>query len=234
MARNNDIFAPDMWGYVSIKEITGRIPAISFGLEGDVFTPTGINRERLWLHYNYLPAWDAPVQGQPHLPCYAFMVEALETCRTLQDVEALLARLPRDDGMMLFAVEGQTGSYAAYECTCTTSHKREANQGWLAGTNPYCTHPGAPPVERGGPGSTVPRYERLAALIEALASEAACVRPVPALRAVLADEGIEARAGETITAYANVASPGTGELWYTFGGHPAASQGNWQQLPWPW
>jgi hypothetical protein len=199
VARNNDTFAPGMWGYVTIREVTGRIPTISFGLEGDVFTPTGINGERLWLHYNYLPAWDEPQAGQPHLPCYAFLVEALETCRTLGDVEGLLARLPRDGGMLLFAVDGKTDEYALYECTCTTTYKYEASQGWLAGTNHYRAHPQAPPVARGEPLSTVPRYERLTTLVQRLISAGNRERPVPALRAVLADDGVEVRAGETVT-----------------------------------
>ncbi len=54
VARNNDTYVPELWGYVAVKELTGRIPTIAFTMEGDVFTPTGINRERLWLHYNFL------------------------------------------------------------------------------------------------------------------------------------------------------------------------------------
>ena len=50
VARNNDTFVPDMRGYMTIREVDNRIPTISFGLEGDVFAPTGINREKLWLH----------------------------------------------------------------------------------------------------------------------------------------------------------------------------------------
>jgi hypothetical protein len=51
---------------------------------------------------------------------------------------------------------------------------------------------------------------------------------------ILADEGVEVREGEIVTAYSNLACPATGEVWYTFGGYPAASQGNWQMLEWPW
>jgi hypothetical protein len=35
---------PELWGYVTIREVEGRIPTISFSMEGDVFTPTGINK----------------------------------------------------------------------------------------------------------------------------------------------------------------------------------------------
>jgi hypothetical protein len=50
----------------------------------------------------------------------------------------------------------------------------------------------------------------------------------------LADDEIERRAEPLITVYSNVACPSTGEIWYTFGGYPAASRGNWQKLEWPW
>jgi len=234
IARNNDIFAPGMWGYVTIREVSGKIPAISFGLEGDVFTPTGINQEKLWLHYNYLPAWDAPMTDRLHLPCYALIVEALETCRTLQDVEGLLERVQRDDGMLLFAVDGKTNTYALYECSCTDMYKREATKGWLVGTNHYCVHPKAPSLSSLRSLSTASRYERMETLVESFFSQGGYASPVKELVRILADEAIEARNGEIVTAYSNVACPSTQEIWYTFGGYPAASHGNWQKLEWPW
>jgi hypothetical protein len=51
---------------------------------------------------------------------------------------------------------------------------------------------------------------------------------------ILADAGIERRDPDIDTAYATVACPASGAIWYTFGGYPAASQGNWQPLAWPW
>jgi len=242
VARNNDSFAPDMWGYVTIREVSGRIPAISFGLEGDVFTPTGINQEQLWLHYNYLPAWDAPVADRPHLPCYALMVEALETCRTLQDLERLLARVQRDDGMLLFAVEGRTNTYALYECTCTGFYKLAPARGWLVGTNHYRVHPAAPPLTSSGPLSTTRRYDRMellltglvTGLVTRLVAQGPQASPVQELIRILADDAIEARSGPLQTVYSNVACPHTHEIWYTLGGYPAASRGNWQPLEWPW
>lgn len=38
VARNNDYLAPELWGYACVREISGRIPVIGFGREGDVFT----------------------------------------------------------------------------------------------------------------------------------------------------------------------------------------------------
>jgi hypothetical protein len=51
---------------------------------------------------------------------------------------------------------------------------------------------------------------------------------------ILADDQIERRDKPLVTVYSNVACPSTGEIWYTFGGYPAASKGNWQRLEWPW
>jgi hypothetical protein len=234
VARNNDFYVPDLWGYATIKEVTGRIPAISFGMEGDIFTPTGINRELLWLHYNWLPVWDAPTVGKPRLPCYAWLVEALETCRPLQDVETLLGRIQRDGGMLLFAVDGKTDACALYECTCTDFCKREADKGWLVGTNHYCVHPKAPPPDAAESLSTTSRYDRMETLINELVAQGEHVSPVKELIGILGDDGIEARSGDPVTVYSNVACPGTHEIWYTFGGAPAASRGDWQKLRWPW
>jgi hypothetical protein len=51
---------------------------------------------------------------------------------------------------------------------------------------------------------------------------------------VLADDHVERRAQDFATVYANVGCPATGELWFTFGGHPAASRGEWLPIAWPW
>jgi len=55
-----------------------------------------------------------------------------------------------------------------------------------------------------------------------------------ALVRVLADPEVEGRGEDSGTVYANVVCPSAGEVWYTLGGYPAASQGNWQRLEWPW
>jgi len=51
---------------------------------------------------------------------------------------------------------------------------------------------------------------------------------------ILANDAIEVRNGKIVTAYSNVACPSTQEIWYTFGGYPAAREGDWQRLDWPW
>ncbi len=233
VARNNDTIAPGMWGYVSIREVTGRIPTITFGREGDVFAPTGINQERLWLHYHYLPAVDTLQSDQPHLPPYVVMIEALETCRSLQELEVLLGQIQRSDGMLLFAVDGRTNDLAIFECGHRVHYKREPVDGILVGTNHYCTCPDPDGPLAETPLSTLGRFRRLEQLVEPLRTQTAPTLPDTLIQ-VLADDAIERRDATFATAYANVACPQSGDLWYTFGGYPAASQGNWQRLDWPW
>jgi len=158
VARNNDFWAPELWGYVTIREVQSRVPTIVFGLEGELFAGTGINRERLWLHYNWLPVEDTPTPGKLHCPPFVWLTEALETCCDLQDVEALLRDVDRDGGMLLFAVDGRRDAGALFECTCVSHTRREFIGPWIAGTNhpitqrvadmPNAAHPPSPSQRR--------------------------------------------------------------------------------------
>ncbi len=233
VARNNDIWVPDLWGFVTIREVTGRIPTVSFGLEREPFIATGINRECLWLHYNYLPVWDRPTTGKRCLPPYVLLTEALETCRSIADVETLLEGVDRSGGMMIFAVDGKTAKGAILECTCSTYARREAADGWLAGTNHYLAR-GTPTAAEAYAPSSVRRYERLAKVLGGLnRADGPPDLPWDLIR-VLAGPGVEQRDQDYGTVYANVACPASGELWTTLGGYPAASAGTWQRLDWPW
>jgi hypothetical protein len=234
VARNNDAYVPEMWGYVTIREVTGRIPTICFSLEGDVFTPTGINKEKLWLHYNYLPVPDQPAPGKLHMPGYAFLVEALERCRTVQDVEALLGEIDRDGGMLLFVVDGKTDDFSLFECTCTCHYRRDPVQGWIVGTNHYCMIPDPSLPNEDPTTTTLSRFRRLEDRFENLMTAKNAVRFPDDLIQILADRGIERCEPEIGTVYATVACPSAEAIWYTFGGYPAVSHGNWQPLEWPW
>jgi len=234
VARNNDYYMPELWGYATIREVDGRIPTINFPREGDVFTPTGVNKEKLWLHYNFLPVWDKPSPTKPHVPAYVFLTEALELCRTISDVETLLNKTDRDDGMLLFAVDGKNNEFALFECMCSKYYKREATDGWIVGTNHYCAIEDLTLGDDEGSASTLNRYRRMENLIQTLsASQTPPNLPVDLIR-ILADDKIERRDKRVITVYSKVACPSTGEIWNTFGGYPAASKGNWQRLDWPW
>ena len=229
VGRNNDTFVPEMWGYVTIREIADRISTISFGMEGDIFTPTGINQEKLWLHYNFLPVWDTPRAYKPHLPGYVFLTEALETCSTIRQVEELLDNIDRDGGMMLFAVDGKTDEFAIFECSCSSYTKRVSLENGGVGTNHYCT--GEMKEQNEG---SLSRYRRLEELVGALYNREDSVRIPTDLIVILADDGVEKRHNDYGTVYANVACPSSREIWYTFGGYPAASKGSWRQINWPW
>jgi len=228
VGRNNDMPVPDMWGYLSIREVAGRIPTMCFSLEGDVFAPTGYNRDKLWLHCHYLPVSETPRAGRPHLPSYVLLTEALETCSTLREVEALLDRVDRDDGMLLFAVDGKTAEFAIFECASSDYAKRLPEGPWLIGTNHAITR------ETKGPSAdSVARYCRMEELVSALWAKDSLKTPTN-LIAILADDGVEKRHANYGTVYANVACPGSGEIWYTLGGYPAASHGHWQRVVVPW
>jgi hypothetical protein len=226
LARNNDLWAPDMWGYVMTREIDGRIPRIDLGLEGEIFTSSGINREQLWLHYNYLPAPDRPSGRKPYYPCYVLLSQALESCSSIPEVEALLDQYDRDDGMMLFAVDGKIDEFAVIECTSTSFQRRQSSGNWTVGTNHYCT-PLGPAAKRE---DSQKRYQRMQTLI----SQTSHINPPADLIGILADEGVEVCGESYGTVYAAVACPSLPAIWYTFGGYPAASAGNWQPLNWPW
>jgi hypothetical protein len=228
VARNNDLWAPDMWGYVTVRQVEGRLPTAIFGLEGEVFAGTGVNGERLWLHYNWLPVQDAPSSQKPHWACFVWLREALEMCRTIREVEALLRQVDRDSGMMLFAVDGKTDAFVVFECACAEHVRREEREDWIVGTN-HCL--GANDV---GSTSSQLRFHRLEELARELCGRGEAVDTPRDLIRILADPGVEVRGEDYGTVYANVACPSTGEMWYTFGGYPAASTGVWQQMAWPW
>ena len=235
VARNNDFYMPELWGYAAIREVDGRIPTINFSMEGEVFTPTGINRERLWLHYNFLPVWDKPSPNKPHVPAYVFLTEALELCHSIADVEMLLNDIDRDGGMLLFAVDGKTNEFALFDCMCSKHYRREPSDGWIVGTNHYiaCEDLTLSEADK-KPLGTLNRYEQMENFMQALSTSQTPPNFPADLIRILADDMIERRGKQVITVYSNVACPSTGEIWFTFGGYPAASKGNWQRLAWPW
>jgi hypothetical protein len=235
VARNNDTYVPELWGYVTIREVEGRIPTICFSMEGDIFTPTGINKEKLWLHYNFLSVWDQPARNKPHFPGYVFLTEALELCHDISDVERLLNEIDRDGGMLLFVVDGKNNEFALFECLCSKFYKREPSNGWMIGTNHFCACEDLTLGDADkAPLGTLSRYSRMENLIQTLSTSQTSPNMPADLIGILADDQIERRDKRLVTAYSNVACPSTGEIWYTFGGYPAASKGNWQKLEWPW
>lgn len=229
VARNNDAFVPGIEGDVTIREVTGRIPTITFGMPGDVFTATGVNRERLWLHHQYLPSPDAPRPGRPRMPGWALLSDMLETCASIDEVEAQLDEVDRGEGMVLFVVDGRREAFAILEGTSTRHTRRPTEGPWLAATNHACVLEGVEPDD--GSSARQARIEAMAGALYAHAPEASL--PQDLIR-IIADDRVERRGPRLTTVYSTVACPGTGELWFTFGAYPAASRGDWQPVPWPW
>ncbi|MBT7081020.1 MAG: hypothetical protein HN929_06085 [Chloroflexi bacterium] len=227
VGRNNDWRVPEVWGHVTVREVEGRIPTSSYGMEGDVFTGTGYNKEKLWLHLHYVPTVDKPRLSRQHLICYIYLTEALETCASIADLEDMLSRIDRDDSTMLFAVDGKTNEGAIFECTCQTYAKRELIDGYLVGTNHYFTRQNAEINA-----DSLTRYNSVDEMLTSLPTDNV---DIPRdLIAILADDKVEQREGDWETVYSNVACPRSGEMWYTFGGHPSASKGSWQRFDSPW
>ena len=229
VGRNNDWLAPELWGYATIREIRGRIPTLTFGMEGDIFSVTGINRERLWLHHNYLRADDLPSAQKPCLDYFVWVTEALETCRTIADVRDKLDSVDRTGGMMLFVVDGKTYQSAIYDCSCSRYRSRYHAR-WTAGTNHV---PGRFDRRRDDPGSAA-RLQRIEELADTMLSSTREADLPGELINLLGDEGVEQRGDPYWTVYSAVACPAAGDVWYTFGGYPAARQGNWRKIAWPW
>jgi hypothetical protein len=172
--------------------------------------------------------------NEPHVPPFIFMQEALETCRSLQDLEGMLKRIQRTDGMLLFAVDGKTDEFAIFECGHRIYYRREPVGAWIAGTNHYCMCEDPDPDPEDRPLNTFSRMKRMETLLGSLYSQAAPINIPADLIRLLADDEIERRGKTFATAYSAVVCAHTGEMWYTFGGYPAASKGDWQPLEWPW
>ena len=233
VARNNDTETSGPWGYVTVSEIEDRIPTIGFSLEGDIFAPAGMNQERLWLSYNHLPADDAPSPDRKALDCFVFLMEALETCGTIREVEDLLGRVHRVGGMSLLAVDGKGGEFAVFECAPSRHARREVRGDGIVAANHHCALQGPAPGGQHLPGSE-DRHRRMEELLADLLRTRAVLEFPGDLVRILADDGVERRSPDFETTSANVACPGNREIWYTFGGTPAASAGDWQPVKWSW
>ncbi len=229
LARNNDAFVPGIEGDVTIREVTGRIPTIAFGMPGDVFYATGVNRERLWLHHQSLPNPDAPRPGRPHVPGWVLLADMLETCASIGDVEARLDAIDRDEGMILFVVDGKSEEFAILECSSTRRARRASREPWLAAANHACALDGVETDE-----GSCSRQARMEAMATALYARQPEISLPQDLIRIIADDGVERRGPRLTTVYSTVACPGTAQLWFTFGAYPAASHGDWQPVPWPW
>lgn len=232
IGRNNDLWSTKLWGYALNREIFTRIPTLTFGLAGDVFTATGLNRAGLWLHYNYLKAPDLNKETPYFTPNYIQIPDMLETCESMNDVSRYLMEKPRSEGMMLFVSDFGNNEHGIFECTCRETVFRtlpaDLDFAYMAGTNHYTASLYDNSLEPDRADS-LKRYKKLEKCMESFrdSGKAPCFQ---SLRAILADDQIEKRDHEYGTVYANLYCPATHKLWYTFGGYPAASCGRWKAV----
>lgn len=117
----------------------------------------------------------------------------------------------------------------------TLGRKLEATAAhYIVGTNHFCACEDRTLGDNAESISTLSRFRRMEELVGPMTASPTLPDLPSDLIRILADDQIERRSGRLFTVYSNVACPATGEMWYTFGGYPATSQGNWQRLEWPW
>jgi len=223
IARNNDYVLPDAWDTVTVRVPVNRLASALFGMAGDIFSATGINERRLWLHYNWVPRHEAPSASRPAMLPEVFLREALETCSSLGEVERLLNSQNRESGMLLFAVAGETEQAAVFECAPSMYRTEHLQGDFLCRTNHSRI---LNPAQEADSGQTCARYTRLCDLLDA-----AQFRDLPGdLIRILADPQVE----QESTVYSAVSCPAKGPLWFSGGTHRAASLGRWERVEWPW
>lgn len=228
VGRNHDDAGPGLWRNINIIEKEARIPVVLFGQEGALFSHTGFNNRKLWLHYNHLPAWDAPGPEEKAIPPFVFIRMALENCNNIGDVEKLLQAAFRDDGMYLFAVDGKSNTYGVYECTCKSYVKRQSSKPYIAGSNHYVATP-VPKGFRNGDASSASRLSRMECLLAAMKTEDPCRD----LIRILSDPEVEQNQGGAGTVYANLACPARNLYYYACNGFPAASGAPFEEVTFP-
>lgn len=229
IGRNNDYLAPEMWTQINIINKDGCIPVMIFGLKGELFSGTGYNAEKLWVHYNYLPVWDMPDLSEKAIPPFVFLRMALETCRDIHDIELLLKKTIRDGGMNFFVVDGKENTYCVFECTCKGFVKRTNSEVCISGANHY--------VETIIPQNFTSDFSdsriRQAATESILGSMKHLKAPIDFIK-VLSNPKIERNNGLAGTVYSNVACPALDKVWFAGNGFPSASMSTWEEVIWKW
>jgi len=228
VGRNYDHVGPGLWRHINVIEKEARIPVVLFGQQGALFSFTGYNSHKLWLHCNRLPAWDTPAPEEKAIPPFVFIRMALEHCNDLGEVEKLLQVFQRDSGMNLFAVDGKSNTYAIYECTCKGYIKRQSGKNFIAGTNHYVSTT-VPGEFRNGDPMSISRLNRMEYLLETMKMNEPCRDLVH----VLSDPQIEQNLGESGTVYANLACPSKGLYYFACNGFPAASRAAFEEVVLP-
>ncbi|MEM7630198.1 MAG: C45 family peptidase [Planctomycetota bacterium] len=224
-----------------VHRLPGRHPTLGVGIRGDIDVDTGLNAAGLWLHLHTLYAIDPIPADRPRISWLFWAREALETCATIDELEAFIDATARDRGVLVVAATPSKG--AVFECgraTCTR-HDAEPGRPLTATNHSPAKHIDDDRRSRARPGGSIARACRLR---DALASHAPEHLPDD-LAELLADPEIEMdrRPGSRLhaatgpspisTIYSAVASPRDRAVWFAQGsadGAPAPSTGHWHQL----
>jgi predicted choloylglycine hydrolase len=227
VGRNNDYAGPGKWNFINILKADGKIPVMLFGLEAGIFSGTGFNDEKIWLHYNWLPSWDNPTLGESSLPSYVFIRQALETCSSVRELEQFLSLCIRDTGMALTVIDGKTNESNVYECTCNKFTKRKSETGFTVSANHHNEF-SYPEGSQYLDDSSICRQKR----VEELLMEDMDGNVVNHFAKILSDPIVEQNETVSGTVYSVIACPSLNKIWYAAGGFPSASNGGWEDVKW--
>jgi hypothetical protein len=229
IGRNNDYLEPNKWNFINIIKKIGKIPVLLFVQEAGIFSGTGYNNEKIWLHYNWLPSWDQPSLETSSISPFVFIRQALEECTSVREVEDFLSMCIRDTGMTLFAVDGKTNEYSVFECTCGSFIKRKIKSGYIVSTNHHEEY-SYPTGSTYSDENSYSRYKRA----EELLNENMKSDVVTHFVNILSDPLIEQNETEKGTVYSAITCPFINKIWYSAGGYPSASNGGWEEIKWSW
>jgi len=221
-------FGAHQWGCTVVIEKPGRLPFMHFPLRGDLYAFQGVNRALLWVHTNWLPDLSTSVEGPCCWPYLFFVREVLEVCSNLDDVEKLLGCCARDSGLALTVIDGKSDEGAIFECT-RSSHKRlPMENDVLLVTNHFRDGKSASESDSHHENSTR-RLARLRSLVSK-----SCPASVADFTGILGDPNVEQAGAFSGTIQSVVACPGKQKIWLSQGCFPAASQGEFKEVAWPW
>ncbi len=224
VGRNNDYLVPGIWGYITVIEVKNKIPIMLFGLEGGTFSGTGYNKERLWLHYNWLPG-----NFKGEMPPFVFHRKALETCSSVGEVEEMLKNTSRDGAMNLFVVDGKRKEYGVFECSGRKYEKRKPEAKKIVGANHF-HYPG---LSSDGITDNPESLKREGTVFKLLANLNDPQIPDDYI-SILGDIDVEVRGEDSGTVYSCVVCPEKDLIYYSAHPYPAASQGEWEKVKWDW
>lgn len=233
----------------------GRHDVLALGIRGDIDVDTGVNSAGLWLHLHTIWAKDEPPRdGRPVLSWLFWAREALETCATLDELDAFIAGTGRDRGVIAIAAEANTGRGAMFECG-RGSHTRHAyrpeqhephRRGMHATNHPIGRTFDADRRSKSKPGGAVARSCRLRELLDEATPE-----HLPSdLMELLGDDAVEmdrrpdslltkaAGPSPVSTIYSTLWTGGVGarhpfgRVWFAAGGTDgrSAASGMWSEL----